>query len=274
MVGTFPLNVQAGSLQYTLASEITPTSSTTTITITIINTGQVTPVSNAYYTIQNEDGSKWCTFYVESWTQVGGWIPADAPITFTGSCTYSSSNTTDVFPEGSICWCIWCKEYYDSLIAKIGSSSNTVKVSQLEWDTNLVIPDGYLLSTPNITLAGHPLNVITRTVSGKKINIGDNTLTLVSSSDAVIHVDYSCVNNSSNTQSVSITFTATDVLGMSKNITTRNISVQGGYVQYNGFNVSVPAGTVKVSVTRTTNENMTFRSFSMDISDYTTSYVF
>ena len=146
MVGTFPLNVQAGSLQYTLASDITPTSSTTTITITIINTGQVTPVSNAYYTIQNEDGSKWCTFYVESWTRVGGWIPADAPITFTGSCTYSSSNTADVFPEGSICWCIWCKEYYDSLVSKIGGG-NTVKVSQLEWDSNLTIPRGYSIES-------------------------------------------------------------------------------------------------------------------------------
>lgn len=147
MVGTFPLNVQEGSPQYTISSQITPSSSTTTITITIINTGQVTPVSNAYYTIQNEDGSKWCTFYVESWTRVGGRVPEDAPITFTGSCTYSSSNTSDVFPEGSVCWCIWCKEYYDSLIAQIGEGGNTVKVSQLEWDSNLTIPRGYSIES-------------------------------------------------------------------------------------------------------------------------------
>ena len=132
MVGTFPLNVQAGSLQYTLASDITPTSSTTTITVTIINADDVTPVSNAYYTIQNEDGSKWCTFYVESWTQEGGFVPADVPVTFTGTCTYSSSNTSDVFPEGSLCWCIWCKEYYDSLITQIGSGGAVIK--SIEYD--------------------------------------------------------------------------------------------------------------------------------------------
>lgn len=142
MVGTFPLNVQAGSPQYTLASEITPSSSTTSITVTIPNIGSTDPISNAYYTIQNEDGSKWCTFYVESWTRVGDLVPADAPVTYNLSCTYTSSNTSDVFPEGSICWCIWCKEYYDSLVTQIGGGGNTVKVSQLEWDTNLVIPDG------------------------------------------------------------------------------------------------------------------------------------
>lgn len=138
MVGTFPLNVQEGSPQYTLTSQIAPTSSTTTISVT--NTDSIEPISNAYYTIQNEDGSKWCTFYISQWT-------TDSANNYTGTCTYSSSNTSDVFPEGSVCWCIWCKEYYDSLITQIGSSGNTVKVSQLEWDTNLIIPRGYSIES-------------------------------------------------------------------------------------------------------------------------------
>ena len=140
MVGTFPLNVQEGSPRYILTSQITPSSSTVMITATDIDT--IEPISNAYYTIQNEDGSKWCTFYVESWMDGGTFIP-----TYTGTCTYSSSNTTDVFPEGSICWCIWCKEYYDSIITKIGDGGNTVKVSQLEWDSNLTIPRGYSIES-------------------------------------------------------------------------------------------------------------------------------
>ena len=189
MVGTFPLNVQPGSPQYTISSQITPSSSTTTITITIINTGQVTPVSNAYYTIQNEDGSKWCTFYVESWTRVGEWVPADAPITFTGSCTYSSSNTSDVFPEGSTCWCIWCKEYYDSLITQIGGGGNTVKVSQLEWDTNLIIPDGKAIESASgevgiigdASISGN-INTEGVIISDKQLvigkNVGNATVTL------------------------------------------------------------------------------------------------
>lgn len=170
MVGTFPLNVQAGSPQYTLASEITPASSTTTITVTIPNTGSTDPISNAYYTIQNEDGSKWCTFYVESWTNVGGFVPADAPVTYNLSCTYTSSNTSDAFPEGSICWCIWCKEYYDSLITQIGGGGNTIKVSQLEWDTNLVIPAGKAIESASgdVNITG---NLI---VSDKQLVIGQN----------------------------------------------------------------------------------------------------
>ena len=141
---TFPLNVQAGSLQYTLSSQITPSSSTTTITVTIINTGLVTPVSNAYYTIQNEDGSKWCTFYVESWVQDGGFVPADAPITFTGSCTYSSSNTSDVFPEGSTCWCVWTKEYYDSIISAISSTQTGIPPGAIMAFATNSNPKGWL----------------------------------------------------------------------------------------------------------------------------------
>lgn len=121
MVGTFPLNVQAGSPQYTLASEISPTSSTTSISVT--NSDSIVPISNAFYTIQNEEGSKWCTFYIGQWT-------TDSTNNYTGTCTYSSSNTSDVFPEGSICWCIWCKEYYDSLVSKIGG----VAVKSIEYD--------------------------------------------------------------------------------------------------------------------------------------------
>lgn len=119
MVGTFPLNVQEGSPQYTLTSQLSPTSSTTTISIT--NTDPIDPIDNAYYTIQNEDGSKWCTFYVESWMEVGGLTP-----TYTGDCTYSSSNTSDVFPEGSICWCIWCYEYYESLVTPISTVNDEI----------------------------------------------------------------------------------------------------------------------------------------------------
>lgn len=137
MVGTFPLNVQAGSPQYTLVTQIAPN---TNYSIFIHNTDYIRPINNAYYTIQNADGSKWCTFYVSSWGQ-------DPSGDYETIPEWSSSNTSDVFPEGSLCWCIWCKEYYDSLVTQIGSGGNTVKVSQLEWDTNLTIPRGYSIES-------------------------------------------------------------------------------------------------------------------------------
>ena len=126
MVGTFPLNVQAGSPQYTLASQITPSSSTSLITIT--NTDSIDPINNAYYTIQNEDGSKWCTFYVGQWTTVSS-------NNYTGSCTYSSSNTSDVFPEGSVCWCVWTKEYYESITTSISTVNTEISTVNNEIDT-------------------------------------------------------------------------------------------------------------------------------------------
>lgn len=120
MVGTFPLNVQAGSPQYTLITQVAPTpdvlNNPTTITIDTYNTR---PVDNAYYTIQNEDGSKWCTFYVESWSpEAGGGYSTQGIITGT--------NTMEVFPEGSICWCIWCYEYYESLVTPISTVNDEI----------------------------------------------------------------------------------------------------------------------------------------------------
>ena len=123
---SFPLNVQEGSPQYTLTSQVTPSSSTVTLSVT--NTDSVEPISNAYYTIQNEDGSKWCTFYIGKWT-------TDSINNYTGVCTYSSSNTTDVFPEGSTCWCVWAKEYYDSLTTSISNVDNEINTVNSEIDT-------------------------------------------------------------------------------------------------------------------------------------------
>lgn len=136
MVGTFPLNVQAGSPQYTTIGEITPSSSTTSIAID--NPNYIELISNAYYTIQNADGSKWCTFYVEEW------VPEFDGVYF-GHCTYSSSNTSDVFPGGSICWCIWCKEYYDSITSAIPSTQTGIPSGAIMAFATSSAPDGWLL---------------------------------------------------------------------------------------------------------------------------------
>lgn len=135
MVGTFPLNVQAGSPQYTLTTPRVASSLVTELYVT--NPDGIEPISNAYYTIQNEDGSKWCTFYVKTWT-------TDSANNYTGYCTYSSSNTSDVFPEGSICWCVWTKEYYQSIVDRMSSKDVALTVITPFDDTWTTINTTYL----------------------------------------------------------------------------------------------------------------------------------
>lgn len=172
---SFPLAVQAGSYKYKLIN--VESRSNGNIVLNILcnvdrddsSSDEPSPIDNAYYTIQSEDGTKWATYYIYDW--VTNEMSHDTSIykVYSGGGKLSSSNTSDVFPEGSICWCIWCKEYYDSLIAKIGGG-NTVKVSQLEWDTNLVIPDGKAIesATGDVNITGNLL------VSGKKLVIGES----------------------------------------------------------------------------------------------------
>ena len=75
----------------------------------------------------------------------GGFVPADAPITFTGTCTYSSSNTSNVFPEGSICWCVWTKEYYESIISAISSLQTGIPPGAIMAFATNSTPKGWLL---------------------------------------------------------------------------------------------------------------------------------
>ena len=93
-VPTFPLNVEIGSPQYTTVSQINYSAGTS-------SSVQVT-----------QDGQYWITGYVGNWTNNDG--------AWTADIIWSSSNT-DSLPAQSICWCVWTKEYYDSLIAQIGS---------------------------------------------------------------------------------------------------------------------------------------------------------
>lgn len=167
MVGTFPLNVEAGSPQYTLTAQISPTSSTTSIPVS--GTDATAPISNAYYTIQNDDGSKWCTFYVSQWT-------TDSPNNYTGTCTYSSSNTSDVFPGGSICWCIWCYEYYESLVTPISTINSEISTINSEIDS-----------------INNDINTLTPKVNRSFTNatkIGDSTLRLTRNDGTSVDISF------------------------------------------------------------------------------------
>ena len=179
---SFPLNVQAGSPQYTLTSQITPASSTTSISVT--NTDSIQPISNAYYTIQNEDGSKWCTFYIDQWVTT-------STNNYTGVCTYSSSNTSDVFPEGSICWCIWCKEYYDSLITPISTINNDIDTLTPKVDNSFVSATKTNDTTLRLTRndgttvdISFPKGLSVRTLTGQNIN------TLKSNTNELVFINY------------------------------------------------------------------------------------
>lgn len=109
---TFPLNVEIGSPQYTTVSQINYSAGTgASVQVTPVSPN-TTPVSNSYYTFQSQDGQNWMTGYVGNWTNNGG--------TWTADLIWSSSNT-DTLPAQSICWCIWTKEYYQSIIDRLSS---------------------------------------------------------------------------------------------------------------------------------------------------------
>ena len=184
MKGTFPLNVQEGSPQYTLVTQITPD---TNYSIWIINTDNIRPINNAYYTIQNADGSKWCTFYASSWGQ-------DPDGSYSTLPDWSSSNTSDVFPEGSVCWCIWCKEYYESLVTPISTINNDISAINGEINTLTPKVDNSFVSatkTNETTLRltrndgttvdiSFPKGLSVRTLTGQDINtLKSNTNELV-----------------------------------------------------------------------------------------------
>lgn len=196
MVGTFPLNVQAGSPQYTIVNQITPNTSSS---LWIHNPDYIRPVNNAYYTIQNADGTKWCTFYVSYWGQ----DPAgDYETTIS---EWSSSNTSDVFPKGSLCWCIWCKEYYDSLTTPISTTNNEIStinngISTINNEIDVLTPkvDNSFVNatkTDDTTLRltrndgttvdiSFPKGLKVRTISNElidDISAGDNELVVINS---------------------------------------------------------------------------------------------
>lgn len=124
-IPTFPLNVEIGSPQYTTVSQINYSEGTgASIQVTPATSG-TTPVNNSYYTFQSQDGQYWMTAYVGKWTNNDGKWTADL--------IWSSSNT-DTLPAQSICWCVWTKEYYDSLITQIGSGGGGAVIKSIEYD--------------------------------------------------------------------------------------------------------------------------------------------
>lgn len=172
MVGTFPLNVQAGSPKFYIPAvgnkNVGDYISVPTVAVSVPSGYSV--IGNAYYTImQDGDQDSWMTFYMPPIEDSMGTY-VDVVITSAGANNNFSTTGNSTYMQ-----CIWCKEYYDSLITQIGSGGNTVKVSQLEWDTNLVVPDGRLIETPSITVDGYTPKLIQSTGNVISYNGNPNT---------------------------------------------------------------------------------------------------
>ena len=189
-------------------------------------------------------------------------------------------------------------------LPSIVSYGAAAKTSSLVWDGDLVIPDGYsiesasgevaisgdvsvsgsvsadtevntqLLTASNITLAEHPLTLITHTVASKSIVVGDNTFAVVSAGGAKITGSITCKSSYNNEQSVSLIFTATDALGVSKEIKRYIVRINDGKSKTQNVDVDVPAGTVKVGVQAIPSTSyITVTSVSMTMSKYTSAFV-
>lgn len=129
-----------------------------------------------------------------------------------------------------------------------------------------------LLTASNITLAGHQLSVITQAVPSKAIVVGDNNLTLVSSQGAKITGTLTFKTNNVGTTEYTLTFTATDALGTTKNIETYNGSRYGIGTWPVDVDVAVPVGTTKIKVAWDS-EYGSIQSSNMNMSAYITSLV-
>lgn len=119
-------NVEIGSPRYTLNEAITFEEGNP-VSIKVTPTRNTTPVDFAYYTVQDQQGDEWITIYISQWV-------AQDDGTFQGNGYYSSSNTESL-PVGSICWCVWTKEYYDSLTTSISNVDNEINTVNSEINT-------------------------------------------------------------------------------------------------------------------------------------------
>ena len=131
----FPLNVEIGSPQYTTVSQINYSAGEVTSVQVTPTTSGTTPVSNSYYTFQSQDGLYWITGYVVNWTDNDG--------AWTADIVWSSSNT-DSLPAQSICWCIWTKEYYQSIVDRMSSKDVALTVITPFGDTWYTLDTTYL----------------------------------------------------------------------------------------------------------------------------------
>lgn len=128
-------NVEIGSPIYTLNEAITFEEGNP-VSIKVTPTRNTTPVDFAYYTVQDQQGEEWITIYIAQWV-------AQDDGTFQGNGYYSSSNTESL-PVGSICWCVWTKEYYQSIVDRMSSKDVALTVITPFDDTWTTINSSYL----------------------------------------------------------------------------------------------------------------------------------
>ena len=171
---TFPLNVEIGSPKYTTVSQINYSAGTDSSVQVTPESPDTTPVSNSYYTFQSQDGQYWMTAYVGNWTNNDG--------VWTADITWSSSNT-DTLPAQSICWCVWTKEYYDSITDKV--VQNTSSITSLNGDLTTLTSD----VSQNTT----DISTLTPKVNNSFVNatkIGDSTLRLTRNNGTTVDISF------------------------------------------------------------------------------------
>lgn len=142
-------NVEIGSPVYTLNEGITFEEGTP-VSIKVTPTRNTTPVDFAYYTVQDKQGDEWITIYISQWV-------AQDDGTFQGNGYYSSSNTESL-SVGSTCWCVWAKEYYDSLIENSERIQNITAVYSpiSDNDSSVIMYRGGIILpiVPGVTYSG------------------------------------------------------------------------------------------------------------------------
>lgn len=154
----FPQAVQAGSPKYLLTSISPDTALAVGTQYTIIVSCdylQEAPISNAYYTIQDSTGDNWGTALISQWTLLG-----TTENISTHQCTFTPTSCISGYTPvvGDTVWCVWTKEYYDSIVNEIPTDPLVVGTNTISSTTSIASTDDVAFSvnikTTTLSLTG------------------------------------------------------------------------------------------------------------------------
>lgn len=170
------------------------------------------------------------------------------------------------------------------------SFGSTPSVSQLIWDSDLVIPAGKAIESAsgevminsdgaiqgNITVSGHPLNVISKSVSEQQITeFGDYTFPAVSTRNTALTGSFVLRNTQTGTsRAFNVVFTATDALGQSTAIKTYTYTLSGSSTKSQTVDIVLPVGTTKLNITLSGTSYVVVDSVNILLPTYQTTMVF
>ena len=203
----FPQAVQAGSPKYLLTSISPDTALAVGTQYTIIVSCdylQEAPISNAYYTIQDSTGDNWGTALISQWTLLG-----TTENISTYQCTFTPTSCISGYTPvvGDTVWCVWTKEYYDSIVNEIPTDPLVVGTNTISSTTSIASTDDVAFSV-NIkptTAITSSLLLRRQSTSIGYVGVGGTTTLSLTGAAAVLQAPTLNLTSATGTTTVNIT---------------------------------------------------------------------